>query len=87
MRLLGKVCLTIASTWEEPYSRKAKDIEAANRAMQFMVGWFAHPIFVNGDHPRVMKEYIGRKSQIEGREASRLPEFTKDEKKWIKGKE
>lgn len=51
-----------------------------------MLGWFANPVFVNGDYPQVMKDYIGRHSQEEGRNSSRLPEFTEEEKARIVGK-
>lgn len=36
-----------------------RDIEAAERYIQFYLGWFAMPLF-NGDYPQVMKEYIGK---------------------------
>lgn len=35
-----------------------RDIEAAERYIQFYMGWFATPLF-NGDYPQVMKDYIG----------------------------
>lgn len=35
-----------------------RDIEAAERYIQFYLGWFASPLFL-GDYPQVMKEYIG----------------------------
>lgn len=76
----------MSCNWNEPYSQKAEDIDASDRATEFLLGWFAHPIYVNGDYPQVMKDYIGRKSKMEGRNASRLPEFTDAEKKWIAGK-
>lgn len=43
------------------------------------------PIYGSGDYPQVMKEYIARKSMEEGRNESRLPEFTEEEKRLIKG--
>lgn len=37
-----------------------KDIEAAERYVQFYIGWFATPIF-HGDYPQVMKDFVGKK--------------------------
>ena len=62
-----------------------EDLEASERGLQFGGGWFAHPIYVNGDYPEVMKTLIGRKSQVQGYNTSRLPEFSDEEKKFING--
>lgn len=68
---------------KNPYS--PGDIEASETAIQFMFGWFAHPIYVNGDYPDVMKWKIGNKSHSQNYPKSRLPEFTPQEKQFIKG--
>lgn len=81
----GRISIVLNTDWNEPYTNKTEDVEAADRATQFKLGWFANPIFVNGDYPDVMKEYIGRKSQEEGRNTSRLPEFTPVDKLMILG--
>lgn len=50
------------------------------------MGWYAHPIFTcEGDYPKVMKELIANRSALEGYSESRLPSFTEDEIKYIKG--
>ena len=52
--------------------------------MQFHLGIFAHPIFVNGDYPDVVKNVVGNRSAAAGI-PSRLPSFTEEEKNMIKG--
>lgn len=49
------------------------------------MGWFANPVFIDGDYPQVMKDNIALKSEQEGRNTSRLPEFTEAEKARIVG--
>ncbi|CAG5136320.1 unnamed protein product [Candidula unifasciata] len=70
----------------EPFTDSPHDVEAADRAMEFSLGWFANPIFSgSGDYPQVMKEFIGDKSRRQGLTKSRLPEFTETEKRLING--
>lgn len=52
---------------------------------QFTNGWFSDPIFLSGDYPPLMKEAIAKKSKELGSETSRLPVFSEEEKKMIKG--
>jgi len=76
--------MTLFSEWKEPYDvNNPSDVAAAERAVQFNIGWFAHPIYVNGDYPEVMKRTIADKSRAEGLSASRLPVFTDAEKRFI----
>jgi lactase-phlorizin hydrolase len=52
----------------------------------FQLGWIAHPIFSSGgDYPSVMKERIYNNSMTEGRIRSRLPTFSKKQRKYIQG--
>ncbi|XP_072470790.1 lactase-like protein isoform X3 [Notamacropus eugenii] len=81
----GLVGISLTCNWGEPVDiTNPKDIEAAERYMQFCLGWFANPIYA-GDYPQVMKEYIGRKSTEQGLGMSRLPVFSIHEKNDIKG--
>ncbi|KAJ0056439.1 hypothetical protein NL108_007478 [Boleophthalmus pectinirostris] len=81
----GMVGISLTADWGEPVdSTNQRDIEAADRYMQFSLGWFASPVFY-GDYPQVMKEYIGRKSGQQGLGLSRLPVFTPQEKSYVKG--
>lgn len=48
-----------------------------DRALQFDIGWFAHPIFsAEGGYPKVMIDVIGERSKTEGRLNSRLPKMS-----------
>ncbi|XP_010210648.1 PREDICTED: lactase-phlorizin hydrolase [Tinamus guttatus] len=82
----GLISISINSDWAEPRNpHKQEDHDAAKRYMQFLVGWFAHPIFKNGDYSEVMKTRIQERSLAQGLSQSRLPEFTESEKQRIKG--
>uniref|UniRef100_A0A8C9WTX8 Cytosolic beta-glucosidase n=2 Tax=Sander lucioperca TaxID=283035 RepID=A0A8C9WTX8_SANLU len=81
----GLVGISLSGDWGEPVDMSnQKDIEAAERYVQFYLGWFATPIF-HGDYPQVMKDFIGRKSVQQGLGTSRLPTFSTQEKSYIKG--
>lgn len=82
----GQVGITLNCEWFDPQNPiKVSDIETAERAIQFYIGWFGHPIFVDGDYPEVMKVFVRNASLGEGLAVSRLPEFTSEEKQRIKG--
>ncbi|XP_071354139.1 lactase-like protein isoform X2 [Trachinotus anak] len=81
----GLVGISLSGDWGEPVDiSNQKDIEAAERYVQFYLGWFATPVF-HGDYPQVMKDFIGRKSVQQGLGTSRLPTFSPQEKSYIKG--
>ena len=62
----GKVSIVLATNWFEPKTATKVDKEAADRCMQWVLGSAAHPVFVNGDYPEVMKRNIKEKSEIAG---------------------
>lgn len=80
----GNIMLALSSGWAVPKTDSIQDMAAADRYMQFHLGIFAHPIFVNGDYPDVVKSIVGNRSEAAGI-ASRLPSFTEEEKIMIKG--
>jgi beta-galactosidase len=70
----GQIGITNNCDWREPLTDSDADKQAAERALEFFVSWFADPIYF-GDYPTSMKERVG----------SRLPSFTEEQKIMIKG--
>ncbi|KAK6184280.1 hypothetical protein SNE40_006780 [Patella caerulea] len=82
----GKIGITLNIDWQEPKDPyNPDDIEASEWAIQTFLGWFAHPVYINGDYPDVMKTKIATISTEQGLGGSRLPEFTAAEKARING--
>ncbi len=70
----GRISLSNNCDWREPRTGSEADRQAAQRAVEFFLGWFADPVF-KGDYPAVMRERLG----------NRLPHFTEAEKTLLKG--
>jgi hypothetical protein len=50
------------------------------------MGLYGNPIFSkDGDYPKIMKKRVSKISADQGFRRSRLPEFTEDEVKYIRG--
>uniref|UniRef100_A0A673M2R3 beta-glucosidase n=1 Tax=Sinocyclocheilus rhinocerous TaxID=307959 RepID=A0A673M2R3_9TELE len=82
----GLVSISLNAEWTEPLDVNVpREVVAADRALQFQLGWFAHPIFKNGDYPDAMKWQVGNKSELQGLTDSRLPSFTDQDKAFIQG--
>ncbi|XP_036154835.1 cytosolic beta-glucosidase [Myotis myotis] len=82
----GLVSLALFCGWVEPADpNSVSDQEAAKRALAFHLDFFAKPIFIDGDYPEVVKSQIASMSKKQGYPSSRLPEFTEEEKRMIKG--
>ena len=81
----GKIGITLNIHWAEPENpRNETHNEASETAIQFALGWFAHPILVDGKYPAVMKDKIDAKSKAQGYPSSRLPMFTEEESELIR---
>jgi beta-glucosidase/6-phospho-beta-glucosidase/beta-galactosidase len=81
----GIVGITLDSRFY--FAKNAADYpDIVNRAMNFELGWFAHPIFSEiGGYPQVMIDEIASRSKMEQRPFSRLPEMSDEIKKFILG--
>ncbi|KAJ8067512.1 hypothetical protein OCU04_004855 [Sclerotinia nivalis] len=58
-----------------PLTNSTEDAKVVERAWDFFGGWFANPVFINGDFPVVLNDFFG----------SFLPDFTDKEKHMING--
>lgn len=82
----GLISIALSADWFEPKDvNMFREVTAADRALQFQLGWFAHPIFKNGDYPDAMKWQVGNKSELQRLPESRLPSFTEEDKTYIRG--
>nr|GEY26583.1 beta-glucosidase 11-like isoform X1 [Tanacetum cinerariifolium] len=70
----GFVRINLFAYWFEPYTNTIEDVQAAQRANDFYLGWFLNPL-VNGDYPEILKKNAG----------NRIPTFTNFESELIKG--
>uniref|UniRef100_A0A3Q0SHF6 Klotho beta n=1 Tax=Amphilophus citrinellus TaxID=61819 RepID=A0A3Q0SHF6_AMPCI len=71
----GKVSIVLGSHWVEPQRGKAADasVELCQESIEAALGWFANPIFVDGDYPVSLKTKYG----------ALLPTFTPEEQLWV----
>ena len=67
---------TLQTTYQTHLASHQSDVIAAQHALDFAIGWFADPVYLNGDYPTWMREVLG----------DRLPVFTEEEKFGINGK-
>ncbi|CAH2097426.1 unnamed protein product [Euphydryas editha] len=80
----GKVSIVNEIFWLE--ADTVNDEEAAEKARQLMAGMYCHPIFSKqGGWPPIIERIIAEKSNKEGLPYSRLPAFTEEEIKLVKG--
>lgn len=70
----GVIGITNNCDWREPRTDAARDREAAERALEFFLGWFADPIY-HGRYPASMRARV----------ADRLPRFSDEDVALLRG--
>ncbi|XP_034086762.1 beta-klotho isoform X1 [Gymnodraco acuticeps] len=73
----GKVSIVLGSHWVEPQrgAATAANVELCQQSMEAVLGWFANPIFSDGDYPLSLNIKYG----------ALLPTFSPEEKLWVQG--
>ncbi|KAH7142318.1 glycoside hydrolase superfamily [Fusarium sp. MPI-SDFR-AT-0072] len=62
----GTISIVLNGHYYEPYDADSKaDCDAAQRRLEFYIGWFGDPVFLGKDYPPAMRAYLGQ----------RLPDF------------
>ncbi|XP_011478512.1 beta-klotho [Oryzias latipes] len=72
----GKVSIVLGSHWVEPQRGEATaaNVDSCQQSIEAVLGWFAGPIFGEGNYPDSLRKKYGRL----------LPTFTPEEKLWVK---
>ncbi|CAK5280819.1 unnamed protein product [Mycena citricolor] len=70
----GQIGITLNGDWQMPYDDSPENVDAAQHALDFAIGWFADPIYL-GHYPAYMQQVLG----------NRLPQFTPAELLVVKG--
>ncbi|CAJ1058514.1 beta-klotho [Xyrichtys novacula] len=71
----GQVSIVLGSHWVEPQRGEAMgdNVEFCQQSMEAVLGWFANPIFGDGDYPVSLKTKHG----------ALMPSFSTEEKLWV----
>ncbi|RHN56530.1 putative beta-glucosidase [Medicago truncatula] len=70
----GWIGIALQSYWFVPFSNSKSDERAAERAIDFMLGWFMTPL-TTGDYPQHMRSLVGQ----------RLPKFSEEQTRLLNG--
>ncbi|KAL5565525.1 hypothetical protein UlMin_028689, partial [Ulmus minor] len=70
----GQIGFSLVAEYMEPYLDSPDDKAAAQRYLEFLIGWYVEPL-VYGDYPKTMRDIV----------KERLPTFSGEEKMLIKG--
>lgn len=74
-RQRGRLSMALASHWIKPSRTRLESLRECQCSLDHVLGWFARPLFADGDYPPCMKARLG----------SRLPSFTPEERAQVRG--
>ncbi|XP_076024427.1 klotho isoform X2 [Genypterus blacodes] len=74
-RQQGRLSMALASHWIKPSRTRRESLWDCQCSLDHVLGWFARPLFTDGDYPPCMKERLG----------PRLPSFTPEEREQVRG--
>ncbi|KAJ8342624.1 hypothetical protein SKAU_G00325520 [Synaphobranchus kaupii] len=81
----GKISLTLHADWVEPaFSFSRDDVEPASRILDFRVGWFAGPVFGDGDYPAGMRSWLQQRTTLD-LFSYHLPAFSAADRRLVRG--
>jgi beta-glucosidase/6-phospho-beta-glucosidase/beta-galactosidase len=83
----GQVGITLSTGFAFPEKENDPEhLAASDRAMQWSIGIYAHPIFTKtGNYPQVIRDRVDQNSADQGFAWSRLPKFSDEEVEYIRG--
>ncbi|KAH9328279.1 hypothetical protein KI387_000387, partial [Taxus chinensis] len=70
----GSIGIALVVNWFVPFTKSIENQKAAQRAIDFNIGWFLDPL-TKGEYPESMRSLVG----------ARLPRFTSQQSKDLKG--
>ncbi|KAL4608551.1 klotho [Arapaima gigas] len=71
----GKVSIALGSHWIKPSKTRRENLRACQCSLDFVLGWFARPLFQDGEYPLCMRSRL----------SNRLPTFDATERAFING--
>jgi beta-glucosidase/6-phospho-beta-glucosidase/beta-galactosidase len=75
MGINGTIAFKTNGGYKIPRTNSSDDALATQRAWDFNEGWFANPVYIDGDYPPALKDYV----------STFLPAFTDEQKQVLNG--
>ncbi|KAM9781187.1 klotho isoform 2-T2 [Syngnathus typhle] len=74
----GRVSMALASHWVRPRRTRVESLRECQCSLEHVLGWFAGPLFGDGDYPACMKARLGHRLPALGEEERRQLQGTAD---------